>query len=439
MAVTPGGKFYLSSSDGCIEVWSESGGGFVREKRIKALSRAGMAASNGAGLAAFADNTGRAVLLDTAADKIYAKFNTFTSSDSLSLDAEGNVCSVKRGNEIRFFDYGRLPVYALSKAALPYAIALSVLTAAVFAVTVLLRFRAGGKKVKEIATKLYESKKSYLFLLLTFGLLAVFSYYPIIWGMRLGFYDYMPGIRSDFVGFANFVSVFNNPMFWQGVGNMALFLVTDIIKAFVPPFIVAQVILAIRNKRVQYCSRFVMFLPGVLPGIAAVLLWTTGILGPGGILNQILQLLGIQKDASWAWLGHSSTAKWALILMGFPFVGSYLIYYGALRNISQSYYDAAKMDGCGWLKCIAMIDIPMISPQLKYIFIVSFIGSVQDFGRVFLTTRGAYDTNIPALELYLNVSQYQNFGVAAAMGLIMFVAIFGATLLNLRIKTQSED
>jgi len=175
-----------------------------------------------------------------------------------------------------------------------------------------------------------------------------------------------------------------------------------------------------------------MFIPGILPGVAGTLLWTTGILGPGGVLNQILEGFGIMADSSWAWLANESTAKWGLIFMGFPWVGSYLIYYGALQGISPSYYEASEMDGCGWFRRMWSIDIPMIAPQLKYIFITSFIGSVQDFGRVYLTTKGAYDTNIPALQLYLNISEYQNYGEAAAMGIIILVVVLGVVIMNFK-------
>lgn len=59
-------------------------------------------------------------------------------------------------------------------------------------------------------------------------------------------------------------------------------------------------------------------------------------------------------------------------MMGFPFVGSYLIFYGALMNVPSSYYEAAELDGCALWKRIFIIDIPMISAQIKYVFILAF-------------------------------------------------------------------
>ena len=75
----------------------------------------------------------------------------------------------------------------------------------------------------------------------------------------------------------------------------------------------------------------------------------------------------------------------------------------------------------------------------KYVFVTGFIGSIQDFGRVWLTTGGGpgYSTYIPALELYNNISQFNNYGMAAAMGVFLFVIILIITIFNMKIKTQS--
>ena len=59
-----------------------------------------------------------------------------------------------------------------------------------------------------------------------------------------------------------------------------------------------------------------------------------------------------------------------------------------MTGISVSYFEAAELDGCTGMKRIFLIDIPMIRPQLKFMFITSFISSIQDFNRVYLTTEG---------------------------------------------------
>ena len=64
-----------------------------------------------------------------------------------------------------------------------------------------------------------------------------------------------------------------------------------------------------------------------------------------------------------------------------------------------------------------------------------FIGSVQDFQRIYLTTEGAAGTYVPMLEMYYNLTKFNNLGMAAAMGLILFLVLMVATLINLKLKT----
>ena len=81
----------------------------------------------------------------------------------------------------------------------------------------------------------------------------------------------------------------------------------------------------------------------------------------------------------------------------------------------------------------------MIMPQIKYVFIISFINSIQDFGRVYMTTGQISATNIPALQMYMTLNSGTGYGRAAAMGMVLFIFIFGATLFNMKAqKTESN-
>lgn len=290
--------------------------------------------------------------------------------------------------------------------------------------------------VVTLGKDLYKDKKCYLLLLPAFAFLAVFVFWPILQGFIIAFQDYVPGVRAEWVGFENFAEVFQNTYFWGSMKNMVILLITDLLKALIPPLIIAECIIALTSWRSQYAARVLMYIPGILPGLAGTLIWTSGILGSEGILSQVLGGLGFEQFANFNWLGHSSTALGSLILIGFPWVGSYIILYGALMSVPGEYYDAAKLDGFNWIKRIAFIDLPMIRPQLKYIFVLSFIGSIQDFQRVYMTTGGSYGTNIPSLEIYYNINTFNNYGAAAAMGVLLFIIIFIATLFNMRVKTE---
>ena len=299
----------------------------------------------------------------------------------------------------------------------------------------------GGRQLslfKKIGKAFWAHKKSYLMLLPSFVLLGIFNYFPAIWSFFLSLTEYKPGVYTRFVGLENFAAMFENEYFWAGMQNMIIFLVTDILKVLIPPLIIAELIFAMRSQKAQYWTRVLMYIPGILPGVAGVMIWTSGILGMDGLINVFLRTVGLGNLAT-DWLGTSETAIWALVFIGFPYIGGYLLFYGAIMSVPKELFEAAKLDGCNWWQRIVFIDMPLISPQLKYVFVTGFIGSIQDFGRVWLTTGGGpgYSTYIPALELYNNISQFNNYGMAAAMGVFLFVIILIITIFNMKIKTQS--
>jgi ABC-type sugar transport system permease subunit len=281
--------------------------------------------------------------------------------------------------------------------------------------------------------------KQYLMLLPTFAFLGLFIYIPVVWGFMLAFQNYNGGIFVGWTGFSNFAKVFQDTYFVSSIKNMLIFLAVDLVKAITVPVILAEIMIYIRSRRAQYVSRVLMYLPGILPGVASMLLWGQGILGSGGALNQLFGALGIETLARQDFLGSESSALGAIMLIGFPWIGSYLIVYGALMTISVSLHEAATLDGCGKLRQVFAIDIPMVFPQLKYLFIVAFIGSIQDFNRVYLTTQGLHGTYVPALALYFNINQAHDYGAASAMGILLFLLIFTGSMLLMHVRRGRED
>ncbi len=397
------------------------------------------------------ESTGETIAVVTGGDLILIGANGKTVAAAKVRDDVVRLAADSRGDRLYLLYKGGMDVYGLSalrsaasvRAALNWLGWLTIPCALFAAVSLLNVFprarRAVWGRTRNTLRAIRRHRKSYLMLLPTLALLIVFCYVPIFSGLFIAFTEYVPGVSQKFVGFANFQSMIHNNYFWTGVGNMLILLVTDLVKALVPSVLFAELIIAMRSKRAQYTTRVLLYLPAIMPGVASLLIWTTGILGMDGLVNGFLRLIGLGQYAM-SWLGNGQTAIWALVFIGFPWIGAYLIIYGALISIPDSIYDAAKIDGCGWFRSIISLDVPLIAPQLKYLFVVSFIASVQDFGRIYLTTGGGpgHATYTPMLELYFNMSKFQKYGEASAMGIFLFVVIFAVTVMNLRMKLKSD-
>ncbi len=288
---------------------------------------------------------------------------------------------------------------------------------------------------------MWRRRISYLLLLPTIALLLTFNYYPAASGLYHAFTDWIPGVETTWVGLEQFANMFNSPYFWTGVKNAILIAVTGILKLAVPLF-VAELIFHVRNTRLQYSLRTAFILPLVLPSVVGILLWVN-IYDPNiGLLNQTLTAFG-QGHLARSWLGDKDTAMAAILFMGFPWVGAFalLIFYGGLISIPDELFDAAKVDGANWWQRFWRIDLPMLMGAIKLLLILAFIGSMQEFQSIFLTTGGGPGnvTYTPALELYYQATRFTNYGLASAMGTVLFLVILGATILNLRyVRSRTE-
>ena len=183
--------------------------------------------------------------------------------------------------------------------------------------------------------------------------------------------------------------------------------------------------------------RALLFIPGILPGVAGSLVWAQGIFGANenGLVNALIKLF-VPSYANVNFFGSSNAlAILSFIMFSFPWIGSYLIFYGAITGVPSSMYEAAKLDGCGWWKRIVSLDLPMILPQIKYIFITSFIASIQNYSTIYVVLGADGPIYTPALLMYREVMR-ANYGTASAMSLFLFLFLAVATYFNFRMQSD---
>lgn len=287
-------------------------------------------------------------------------------------------------------------------------------------------------------------RTAYIMLIPTFSLLILFNYYPVFIAFVRSFTDWnihQSSIReTSFIGFGNFAKMIREGYFLIGMKNLLLIIVTGMLKVVTVPILVAELVFLMKNDRMKYWFRFLFVLPMVVPGIVNTLMWQK-IYDPSiGLLNNVLGVLGLEALQR-TWLGEPQTAIWAIIFMGFPFINAFafLVYYGGLIDIPSSLFEAARSDGSnGWWN-FTRIHLPLITPQIKMLVILTFIGSVQEFSNVFILTSGGpgNSTYVPGLELYYNATRFGQYGYACALGLVMFIAILGGTIVNMKMKANT--
>lgn len=258
--------------------------------------------------------------------------------------------------------------------------------------------------------------------------LSVFGIYPILASLYYSFCSY-DGIRPPhWVGLHNYHSLFTqDEMFYKSLYNTLYMVVVG-----VPLNVVVGISLALLlNQKVKGMSlyRTLFYLPSVIPVVAGSALWMW-LLNPDiGLVNELLQRIGIVNPP--AWLGDPAWSKPALILMGLWGVGGgMVIYLAALQNVSVTLYEAASLDGAGTVTKFRNVTLPMITPVILFNVIMGLIGSFQYFTQAFVMTSGGPEGSTTFYALQLFNSAFQNFrmGYASAMAWVLFVITLGCAL-----------
>ena len=273
-------------------------------------------------------------------------------------------------------------------------------------------------------------------------MLILFSYYPAflaLWGSIFTL-DY--GREGEYVGLQNFRDLLNDVRFTKSVGNVILLTIFGTITAVTIPVFVAEWIFRLKSDRAQYFYRIIMVWPAIVPGLVTLLLWQFIYDPYDGLLNAILDAIGLDQWADKAWLSDPDLALYALMGSAFPFVGGIgvLIYLAGLQSISVEIYDAAKIDGASGLRQFFTIDLPLIKGQLRLNLVLSIIAGLQALtGPLVLTNGGPVDaTLVPGLYMYELAFTYGRLGYASAIGVYVFVAVFVLTVLNLTLFRDKD-
>ena len=296
--------------------------------------------------------------------------------------------------------------------------------------------------IARMSAKVYRVRAAYLLIGPSVLLIAVFVYYPAAMALYVSFTDFSLRGPAEFVGVRNFDLMRTDPFLLPGIKNMALLLLTSIIKNLTVPLLVAELIFWIGSERVRYWFRTAFVVPAVVPGIVAILLWKM-IWAPNiGLVNQTLSAVGLGQFQH-TWLGEEATALLAIILTGFPWVAifAFLVYFGGLLAVSSEMFEAAAVDGASPFRRFWSIDLAMLAPQIRLILFFTFIESIQGFAGILVLTGGGPGTAtyVPALEMYMMISRASEFGYASAIGFTLAAVVGVLVFLRLRFDPQQQD
>jgi raffinose/stachyose/melibiose transport system permease protein len=287
-----------------------------------------------------------------------------------------------------------------------------------------------------------RSWHAYALLAPIFLLLIVFVYYPPLLGLTRAFYSWSPGNPAVFVGLKNFQDYFTYSQTPGEFVNLLKLLCVLFAARVVVPFLMAEAIFAVRARDARELYRLLTVLPILLPGIVTILLWRNLYDPQLGPINTLLQSLGLGAFAH-DWLGEPTTAIFAIAAVGFPWVAGIgtLIYLGGLGQISDSIFEACRLDGCVGFQRILLVDLALLLRQVRLLTILAIIEAATAFETILVLTDGGpgFASTVPALTMYHRAFGSGEFGYGSAIGLLLFVmTLCGTFLLNKLMRPYDE-
>lgn len=280
------------------------------------------------------------------------------------------------------------------------------------------------------ANRWRENVLGYLFLAPSLALFAVFLFYPLVKSVYLSFQLTDPrGRVAAYVGLDNYTQLFASDAFWNSLAVTGLFTLFTVPAGIVLGVVTAALThIKLPGMRI---FQFMFAMPLALSVSTAAVIWMILFHPTLGMFNYLLTQLGISPVQ---WLVHPSTALMSISLMtiwmqsGF----NYIIVLSGLQGISDDMIESAKIDGAGPLRAFVQIVLPLLSPTLFFLAVISIIGSFQSFGQIHLLTKGgpAGSTEVFVYSIYKEAFINYQFGTGSALSLVLFAIILVLTIIQ---------
>lgn len=227
---------------------------------------------------------------------------------------------------------------------------------------------------------------------------ALFTLLPAALSLYFSFNDYNTLKAPVPVGLDNYRELWNDAFFWAAL-RRTLFYAALALPAGMLVSLALALLLNIKTPG-QSVYRVAIFLPAIVPLFASAMLWLWLLNGRDGPVNALLRSVGVAQPPTWL-----DSATWALPAIAYMSLWgtgyTVVIYLAALQDVPRDLYEAAEIDGAGFVRRLFAVTLPMISPVIFFNLITGIIGTVQVFAQPFIMTGGGPNNATKLLTQYL--------------------------------------
>ena len=230
-----------------------------------------------------------------------------------------------------------------------------------------------------------------------------------------------------FTGLQNFKTMFADETFYKSIKVTFFFAFVSVPLRLLFALIVAMLLL--KSTKLTGFYRAAYYLPSIIGGSVAVAILWKRMFATDGVINKLLQAVGI--NCTMSWLGNTKTAIWVLIILAvWQFGSSMLIFLSSLKQIPQSLYEAANVDGANGISKFFRITLPLLTPTIFFNLVMQMINGFLAFTQSYIITQGKpmNSTLFYTVYMYQQSFEFYNTGYGAALAWVMLAIIGLITL-----------
>ena len=259
----------------------------------------------------------------------------------------------------------------------------------------------------------------------------IFIVIPVFFSFSLSFVDWDLLSPMKFVGLSNFKDVLTDSTFVQVLINTFVFAIASSVFAVIIPLVLACIL----NTKIRGSNFYktAYFLPFITPMIVIAIVWQW-VFDPNiGLFNQILHThIKWLYDVRFAMPALIAVSVWKLI--GYNMI----IFLSGLSTINQEVLEAAKIDGANSWQVFKNVTVPLLSPTIFFVIVITSISSFQVFDLIYVMTQGGPDNSTMVLvySIYKYAFEYFDVGKASAIAYILFAIIFVLVLCQWKLRKK---
>lgn len=270
---------------------------------------------------------------------------------------------------------------------------------------------------------------------------VLFVLWPMAQSIQFSFYEWNGVTESTWVGLDNYAAIFRNPEMSGSIVNaFELIIYFSIIPVALGLF-TANTIRGFATSRLALVSRTVLFLPQIIPLVAAGIMWSW-LYASNGMVNEVLRLIGLESVTR-AWLGEFDTALPAVGIIGawVLFGLCMLLLLAGMTKIDPALYEAARIDGAGPLREFFAITLPSLRQEVSVCITVTVIAALASFDIIYISTQGGpgNQTLVPGLAIYRLAFFSREVGLASALAVALMALVLVVVLPLQRLNRDGDS